>query len=122
MTLTIDFISSKFSLFNREYFGGVLDMPEFRIVRVKSYLGRYHWKYGGYGSDGCRLLLESVIYISDRYDRSEFEYCNTLLHEMVHLYIRQKGIRDSRSHHGEVFYSIASRINREGGWRISVCA
>jgi hypothetical protein len=38
---------------------------------------------------------------------------------MIHLYIRQNRIRDTRPHHGMVFNSIADRLNREGGFHIA---
>lgn len=114
MVITIAFISEKFAKFNSEYFDGSLKTPKFEITHVKSYLGQYHWKYDWEGN-----LYENVIRISDKFDRSEIDVCNTLLHEMIHQYIRQNHIKDTRTHHGRVFYSIADRINRQGGWHIS---
>ena len=38
---------------------------------------------------------------------------------MIHLYIRQNNIKDTRPHHGKVFNRIADRINKEGGWHIA---
>ena len=114
MTLTIKFIAESFARFNETYFNGELQTPEFEIFHRKCRLGEYHWKYGLDDS-----LSESVIRISDMYDRTERDYLNTLIHEMIHLYIRQNNIKDTRRHHGQVFYSIAARINREGGWNIS---
>ena len=54
------------------------------------------------------------------FDRSDKDFCNTILHEMIHLYIRQNNIKDTRPHHGKVFYQIADRINQYG-WNISRC-
>lgn len=120
MVLTLDFIARKFKEFNTEYFEGKLQTPTFEITHVKSYLGQYHYKYGSnYLWDGHRVLKESVIRISNRYDRSETDYSNTIIHEMIHLYIRQNNIKDTRPHHGRVFNSIADRINRQGGWHIA---
>jgi hypothetical protein len=121
MVLTISFIADNFSKFNKEYFEGKLKTPTFEITHVKSYLGQYHWKYDkfNYTYDGRRTIRESVIRISDRYDRNETEYRQTILHEMIHLYIRQNDIKDTRPHHGRVFNSIADRINRQGGWHIA---
>ena len=115
MVLTLDFIAEKFAEFNEKYFNGELDTPEFKITHVKSYLGLYHYKYERYGYG----LVESVISISDMFDRSETDVCNTIIHEMIHLYIRQNHIKDTRPHHGRVFNSIADRINRQGGWHIA---
>lgn len=120
MVLTLSFIAENFAKFNKEYFDGKLNTPTFEITHVKSYLGQYHWKYGSnYLWDGHRVLSESVIRISNMFDRNETDYCNTLIHEMIHLYIRQNNIKDTRAHHGRVFNSIADRINRQGGWHIA---
>jgi hypothetical protein len=120
MVLTIGFISENFHKFNKEYFEGKLQTPTFEITHAKSYLGQYHWKYGSnYLWDGHRVLSESVIRISNMFDRNETDYQNTIIHEMIHLYIRQNHIKDTRPHHGRVFNSIADRINRQGGWHIA---
>lgn len=116
MELTIDYLSEMFDSFNKEYFNNGLQKPNFEITHVKSYLGQYDCQKFWDGS-----LLWHVIRISDRYDRSEEDVCNTLIHEMIHLYIAQNNIRDTRPHHGKVFYGIADRINKEGGWHIARC-
>jgi hypothetical protein len=108
--LTIGFISTNFDKFNREYFKGELKTPRFEITHVRSYLGQYSRSI---------LFNDSVIRISDMYDRDETGYKQTILHEMIHLYIRQNNIKDTRAHHGCVFNSIADRINRQGGWTIA---
>ena len=114
MTLTTSFIAENFDRFNKAYFNGTLQTPDFEVIHRKSRLGEYHWKYGFNGS-----LIESVIRISDMIDRTETDYQNTIIHEMIHLYIRQNRIKDTRPHHGRVFNSIADRINIEGGWHIA---
>lgn len=115
MIITTDFIAEKFNEFNNEYFEGKLVTPRFEITHVKSYLGQYHWVYNRLTD----TFNDSVIRISDKFDRCERDICNTIIHEMIHLHIRQNKIKDTRRHHGVVFNSIADRINRQGGWKIA---
>ena len=115
MNLTIEMIKENFDVINELFFDNELKTPEFQITSVKSYLGLYHYRYDWY--DGS--LVESTIYISDYFDRSEEDIVNTIAHEMIHLYIRQNNIKDTRPHHGRVFNQIADRLNREGGFHIA---
>lgn len=105
MELTTQFIKTNFDKFNLEYFNGELTTCKFLVMSNKSRLGYYH--------KGKRLIA-----ISNRYARTEREYQETIIHEMIHAYIHQKGIKDTNTHHGKVFYSIADRINKQGGWNI----
>lgn len=115
MALTLKFIAEKFKEINERHFDGKLMTPRFEITHVKSYLGQYHWRYS---RDGM-TLLESVIRVSDMYDRSDDDIANTVAHEMIHLYIKQNRLKDTSTHHGRIFYSVAERLNREGGFHIS---
>ena len=115
MALTLDFIREQFNVINRKHFNNGLLTPRFEITHVKSYLGQYHWHY----SYDERIFSDSVIRISDMFDRSDADIINTIAHEMIHLYIRQNKIRDTRPHHGRVFNSIANRLNIEGGFHIA---
>lgn len=111
MKPTIQFIADNFKKFNEEYFDGGLITPTFELMRSKSVFGQFCHNWGAY-----------KIRISTYYDREEKNILNTLIHEMIHQYIRQNNIRDTRPHHGKVFFSIADRINRQGGWHISRCS
>lgn len=121
--LTIQFLKENFNIINELYFDNKLETPQFEITHVKSYLGQYHWKYRYEWDENTweyrNKLYVSVIRISDMFDRTDEDIVNTLAHEMIHLYIRQNEIRDTRPHHGRVFYSVADRLNREGGFHIA---
>lgn len=119
MEITIEFIKERFSRFNAEYFKGELVTPKFEISHTKNKLGQlcfgYKWDSRKYDWITCNY----VIKISDYFIRTQHCVEETILHEMVHLYMRQNNMKDTSAHHGKVFYRIADRINREGGWNIA---
>lgn len=113
MELTICFIRESFHKYNKKYFNSELIEPNFSIINTKTILGRFRAKNSFYGN---KLY---TIEISKFYNRNEKQYDNTIIHEMIHQYIKQKGIKDTSSH-GYYFKSIAERINRDG-WEIYRC-
>lgn len=96
MLVTEQFIKQKFDTFNQHYFGGELIRPEIRINHSKRLLGVFYYNY--------------TIEISDYFDRTEHDYCMTLLHEMVHLYIHQNNLKDTSSH-GKLFKQTVNKLN-----------
>ena len=118
MVLTIDFIKENFGNFNSLYFGGKLETPKFVIKHSKQYLGTCKWSNRlPRDINGISLKTDFTIEISDYYDRAEKDYQNTLLHEMVHQYIRQFGLERDGVHHGKAFKTIAYNLNKKG-WNI----
>ena len=111
-TLTIEYIRRRFHEYNEAYFNGELKEPAFTIDTVKSFLGQCQWKKDGNG------VKKYTIRISDYYQMSERNYCETLLHEMIHLFIRQNGLKDTRTHHGAIFYKYANFL-KDYGWDIN---
>lgn len=106
MELTIKYMEENFELYNKKYFNGVLKKPHFRIINTRRRLGsmsRIHERY--------------IISISKYYDRDKFQYDNTLIHEMIHLYIYQQNIIDNGPH-GRIFKAECARINKDG-WNLS---
>ena len=112
MELTTNFIKENFIVFNNRYFDGKLRMPRFEVIHSKSLLGQLNW------DDTGGIITDYVIRVSDYFNRGEKGVQNTILHEMIHLYIRQNKLKDTRTHHGAIFYREADRINKDG-WNIS---
>lgn len=107
MELTTNFLKHKHSEYNKEYFGGCLPNVIFIIKKNKRTLGHYLHKHFGL----------SEIMISTYYDRSERDFCRTLLHEMIHQYIDFKGLKDT-SMHGRYFKEYSKMLNAHG-WNIT---
>ena len=122
MTLTINYIENAFDKYNALYFNDMLTAPRFRIINSKRNLGTLSIRYD--------LLGRKVhtLSVSRYYDRTEKQYDNTIIHEMIHLYISQMNIIDNGSH-GRRFKAECARINKYGwdlsrttdisGWKLS---
>lgn len=59
------------------------------------------------------------IHISTYYDCAERDFQNVLLHEMIHLHIAHKELRDTSSH-GVIFRRMMNELNAQYGWNICV--
>lgn len=111
MVLTVDFIKNTFEKMNAEYFQNSLKEPVFKIIKSRKHLGCLKYK-----NITRKKAVDFTLCVSEFYNRTEFEYQNTIIHEMIHLYIKQNNIKDTSSH-GYKFMEIARRINNSG-WKI----
>ena len=108
MKPTIVYIENAFNKYNALYFNNELYCPMFSLIKSKR-------------MNGC-LEIQGVytklytIKISTYYDREQKDIDTTIIHEMIHLYIAQKNIKDNNSH-GYQWQKIANRINQYG-WNI----
>ncbi len=117
MTPTTEQIATWFDTFNRDYFAGSMPRPRLSLGHSRTRLG----------SMACRrrrTLLgwknsDFAIRLSTYYDCTERELQTVLLHEMIHLYIAWKGIRDDAPH-GRVFRRMMDELNTRYGWNITV--
>lgn len=116
MQVSVNQLTEWFSLFNDRYFNGRLPMPVIAVGNSRTRLGSMSWKRKK------RQLFKSddsyVIRVSNYFDMDETHYKNVLLHEMIHLCIVHRKIRDT-SAHGVVFRKMMESINADG-WEISV--
>ena len=117
MKLTIDYLENKFLFYNVKYFYGALRIPMFKIISSSNRLG--YMRVERERNSDCSISKKYTIAVSKYYDRTEKEYDNTLIHEMIHLYIDQQNIKDTSSH-GRIFKQECFRIN-DDGWDLSRC-
>ncbi len=118
MRPTITFLQEKFNHFNSLCFGGKLPQVSIRLSHARTFGGRLSYTVNR------RIFAVSrysslTISISTLHEFSESEYEDILIHEMIHLYILTKGIKDT-SPHGEQFRSIMQHINDRYGRHITV--
>lgn len=109
MDITIEWIARNFNKFNRQYFNGQLPTPRFIVVDTRRMLGQC-------GAKNWRAVRpDFYIKMSNHFDRSEYQFQNTLIHEMIHLYFQSKRMWNVR--HGREFQMVARSFDKYG-WDI----
>lgn len=113
------YLENKFSEYNAEIFGGALEPVEIRLSNAKSFLGKLQYRYvrGIFGK--INGLKDAAIRINTRYDLSEEEIQDTLIHEMIHWHIVSHRIKDT-STHGKLFREMMDEINSRFGRHVTV--
>lgn len=112
--VTLNQLYQKFDEFNASYFNSELIKPEILIKTRRSFLGLMSHKTVANKRVG-------YITISDAWDMADTDFWEVLLHEMIHLYIFQKGLKEPSKNrsHGVLFKKYAEEINKKGGWAIA---
>jgi tRNA G37 N-methylase Trm5 len=96
-----------FTKYNNEFFGGILPYPEFKIRKSYFTLGYFSCNYNNdYSMYNC------VLEISNRYDYTEEQLRNVIVHEMIHYYLAFTK-KDIKMEHGAEFDRMATKLNRE---------
>lgn len=120
MLITIEDISNWFDRFNNAYFYNKLPKPKFVVTNSRNILGQFECTKKRRGLFRHIVRTDFVIRISSYYDIPECEYCNLLLHEMIHYHIAYHNLGDT-STHGPKFRSFMEQLNSLG-WNISIRA
>lgn len=118
MTPTVDELQQLFDTLNQKCFGGELPKVRIQLSKARTYLGQLGYKrrrklFGGWE------YYDYVIRISFRLEHTEEEITDTLLHEMIHLYISVKHLKDT-STHGKIFRQMMKEINSRYGCHTTV--
>ncbi|MBO4476594.1 MAG: SprT-like domain-containing protein [Bacteroidales bacterium] len=118
MIPAVPYIESRFDEFNALMFGGSLPKVPIVLGRAASYVGQCTFK------TRRRLLRKREYYdfklrFSTRFDLPEPELEDTVIHEMIHYYIKLNGISDT-SAHGKVFRQMMNDINSKFGRHITI--
>lgn len=117
MVPTLPFVVSAFHRFNASVFRSVLTVPRFTLTRARTFQGKLVYIRNNTLS-GVRCS-DFEIRISTLFDLDEREWEDVVIHEMIHLYVAQSGLRDS-SVHGPLFRRIMHDVNRIHGRHITV--
>ena len=111
MVITKQEIEEQFNKWNGVIFNNELPTPHFEVCHTKSFLGQFQWR---------NVLNEEVykIRISTFYDRPFEYFVDTIVHEMLHFYIRYNNIKDTSSH-GRIWKKYAAEISKKYGLNIA---
>lgn len=106
---TYEWCVEQFKRINELIFLNKLEIPKFKFVRTKSFSGMF-----------CGLLNDkNKIKLSLYRQRTEFEFINILVHEMLHQWIFESGTKDTSSH-GYWFKHYMYQINSTYGFNLSI--
>lgn len=115
MELTVDYLQLRHQYWiDRIATTGIWDKECFKPVKIEvrnracSYDGMFHCKW--IRKNGVRQLVSHLIIYQKDYDLSVRDIDDTLVHEMIHQYIIQNGLKDT-SPHGLIFKEFMRRIN-----------
>lgn len=108
MKPTIDYLQTAFDKYNRLCFDGQLPQPTFTLSRAKTRLGWMKHRQQQQYSHAPRQLF--TIALTTAYDLPQQILDDVLIHEMIHLYIASRQLKDS-SPHGRLFQRIMQAIN-----------
>jgi len=112
MIITIPEIEAQFNKWNEIIFNNSLPKPAFELMQTKSLLGQFKWRRIGFDKIGY------TIRISVYYDRPIDGYIDTIVHEMLHYYIKYNNIKDSSSH-GKTWKKMAKEISQKHNLNIA---
>ncbi len=118
MIVTLPYLREKFRAFNAMCFNGCLPEPRLRVGKARTMLGNLRYKKEK-GWLGTTRYTDLTLSVSTYYDLSQEDLDDTILHEMIHLYIICSHKRDD-SAHGPLFRKIMNEINRRFGRHITV--
>ena len=114
-------IETAFDIFNKKYFGNQLPKPTFSTA-CPTDRWAYFKPFSTMRQIGGRVISYSekpgILALSSSYSRAEKDILNSLLHEMIHIYVFCIKKRVLKDPHGNIFKAKAAEINKDG-WEIS---
>lgn len=118
MTVTLAYLKEMFAAFNAECFGDELPVPVLKVGRARTMLGslKYRKRRSLLGHLRCS---DFTLTVSSFYDLPQEELDDTILHEMIHLFIASRNMRDDAPH-GRLFRRKMDELNSRFGRHITV--
>lgn len=105
-------LACAFRQYNKEYFGGMLPVPDFEVTDSFKYFGYFR-------SDILdNTTINPLIQISGNWEYTENQFRDILVHEIIHYYLAYIG-KDTAGSHGIEFKSLAHELNHKYGLNIT---
>ena len=118
MIATIPYVERKFEEYNRQMFAGQLPKLPIELSDAKTFLGKCVYRKRRL-RNGSVENYDFRLRINTRIDLTEAEVEDTIIHEMIHYFIRWKQMEDTSSH-GQIFQHMMNSINEKYGRHISI--
>lgn len=117
MYANLKFIQEGFAKFNHEIFAGTLPRIPLRIGSSRRTLGSLRYRKSRRA--GKTIVTDFTLTISARFDLTQDVIEDTLIHEMIHLYIFINNLTDT-SAHGNIFRTMMDTINKRHNRHITI--
>ncbi len=118
MIITLSYLRNRFCQFNDLCFGGCLPVPRLKVGNARTMLGSLRYRRER-GLLGRTRLVDITLTVSAFYNLPQEEIDDTILHEMIHLFIASQNLKDD-SPHGRLFRQKMDEINSKYGRHINV--
>ena len=118
MKATIPFVEQKFKEFNRLIFGDRLPMIPIKLSNAATFMGMCTFRVKR-NLLGRKSYTDFTLKISTRFEQTEKELEDIIIHEMIHYFIHYHKLED-RSAHGPLFRKMMNDINLRYGRHLSI--
>lgn len=111
------FVKNTFIQFNSQIFNSSLPAPRFTLTKARTFRGKLCYRVK-------KSFLRTVnsdfeLRISTSFNLPQKEWEDVVIHEMIHLHIASKGIKDTSSH-GREFRKMMQFVNATHGRKIRI--
>ncbi len=110
MHYTLEFVEQTYNKFNLQIFGGRLPKVPFRLSTARTFVGKCAPRNGNIHRQGRHADDDFYLCFSTAHNLSRRQAEDTVIHEMIHLFINMHNLADT-SHHGPLYRALMNSIN-----------
>lgn len=108
-------IEYMFNRCNERYFNECLPRPSFKVIHKKDIFARFECNIGW-----NKGISNPVIMVTDRYDFTDEQLTNLMVHEMIHYLLAFRKMHKGNFNHGKAFKEMMDEFNRKEGLNIQI--